>query len=78
MEPRECLRRRGNGLPDRKGRFTVVGLPSGTYRVVAREEVLDGQWEDPDFLESLLKDAARVTLAEAASDTIKLRVELTR
>ena len=61
--------------PDRTGRFSVSGLPPAAYRVVARDFVLEGQWEDPEFLESLLKEAARLELAEGASEAIKLTLE---
>jgi len=58
--------------PDNAGRFSVGGLPPGTYRAIAREAVVAGQWEDAEFLSGLVKDAARVALAEGASETVKL------
>jgi hypothetical protein len=61
--------------PDNQGRFTIAGLPSGAYRAAAREFVADGQWEDPEFLTSLLATAVRFELVEGAQETIKLRVE---
>lgn len=64
--------------PDRKGRFTLTGLPAGIYRVAALDFVVEGQWEDPEFLERLLKTAARVDLKEAATETITLRAEEAR
>ncbi|MDQ3348605.1 MAG: carboxypeptidase-like regulatory domain-containing protein, partial [Acidobacteriota bacterium] len=39
--------------PDAVGRFVVHGLPTAVYRVVAKEMVIDGQWEDPEYLQSL-------------------------
>ena len=64
--------------PDSAGRFSIAGLPAGIYRAIARQVVTDGQWEDPEFLQSLLKDAVRVELTEAASQIVKLTVEPAR
>jgi hypothetical protein len=61
--------------PGNDGRFTISGLPLGNYRIGAREFVAEGQWEDPEFLTALLRTAASITLAEAGSETITLRVE---
>ena len=36
---------------DRTARFSVSGLPAGVYRVIAREFVVEGQWEDAEFLQ---------------------------
>jgi hypothetical protein len=58
--------------PDAGGRFSVAGLPPGIYRAVAKESVIDGQWEDPAFLQALVRDAARVEIAEGAEATVKL------
>jgi hypothetical protein len=60
--------------PDAEGRFSVAGLPAAVYRAIARDIVIDGQWEDPEFLQSLLKDAVRVELPEGASEVVKLTV----
>jgi hypothetical protein len=64
--------------PDGKGRYSIAALPPGVYRVIARDGVMTGQWEDPEFLQSLVKDAARVELAEGQSASIKLTVEAVR
>jgi hypothetical protein len=59
---------------DRTGRFSVSGLTPGVYRVIAREFVAEGQWEDPEFLQSLLRDAARVQLGEGATEKMTLTI----
>jgi hypothetical protein len=64
--------------PDNAGKFSIAGLLPGAYRMVAREGVADGQWEDTGFLQALMKDAARVELAEGATETIKLTVGVAR
>jgi hypothetical protein len=58
--------------PDPSGRFSLSGLLPGVYRLFAREDVVDGQWEDPEFLRSALKDAARMELSEGATETTKV------
>jgi hypothetical protein len=57
------------------GRYSVSGLPPGSYRAIAKEFVADGQWEDPEFLQSLSPDAARVELREGAPETLTLKME---
>jgi hypothetical protein len=64
--------------PDAAGRFSIAGLPAAVYRAIAREAVTDGQWEDSEFLQSLLKEAVRIELIEGASETVKLVVEAAR
>jgi hypothetical protein len=64
--------------PDHRGRFSVVGLPPGLYRAAARDAVVEGQWEDPEFLELLLDGAGRVALEESSSATITLTLKETR
>ena len=58
--------------PDAEGRFSIGGLPAGAYRAIARDVVIDGQWEDPEFLQGLVRDAVRIELAEGASQTVTL------
>jgi len=43
--------------PQADGRFTIAGLPPAAYRVIARESIVDGQWEDPGFLNTLMESA---------------------
>jgi hypothetical protein len=64
--------------PDSDARFSVAGLPSGAYRVIARDLVLEGQWEHPAFLQGLVKRAVRVELGEGAVETVQLRLEKER
>jgi hypothetical protein len=58
--------------PDAEGRFAAGNLPPGIYRAVAKDVVIDGQWEDPAFLQALVRDATRVEIAEGAAATVKL------
>jgi hypothetical protein len=60
--------------PDNAGKFRMAGVLPGVYRAAAREAVIDGQWEDPEFLRALIKDAVRVELAARGDETLKLTV----
>jgi protocatechuate 3,4-dioxygenase beta subunit len=60
--------------PDQEGQWEIKGLPPGEYLGIALPYVEDGGWNDPDYLEALRKDATRVTLAEAASQTVPLKL----
>ncbi|MEX1130088.1 MAG: carboxypeptidase-like regulatory domain-containing protein [Vicinamibacterales bacterium] len=58
--------------PDNEGRFSLAGLPAGAYRLIARDLVMDGQWDDPEFLRSLLQESVRVDLAASGMETVRL------
>jgi hypothetical protein len=64
--------------PDLSGRFVLHALPPATYRVAARDFIVDGQWEDPEFLQSIMRDAIRVELAEGATKDVKIVLEVSR
>jgi protocatechuate 3,4-dioxygenase beta subunit len=64
--------------PDSKGHYAIAGLPPGVYRVIARDTVTTGQWEDPEFLQSLIKDAARIELADGQRGSIALTAGVVR
>jgi protocatechuate 3,4-dioxygenase beta subunit len=59
--------------PDNEGRFTVSGLPPGLYRAVARDNIVDGQWENQDFLQRAAADATRLTLTAGIVTTVTLQ-----
>ena len=60
--------------PDKSGRFIVSGLPAAAYRVTALDFVIEGQWEDQEFLRNLHRVASRVQLGEGATETVKVNV----
>jgi hypothetical protein len=60
--------------PDRDGRFSIAGLPGGTYRAIARAYIEDGQWEDPKFLEEARDTAVKFILGEGGAQTLTLKV----
>jgi hypothetical protein len=63
--------------PDKSGRFAISGLPAAAYRVAALDFVIEGQWEDQEFLRGL-KTAARLQLAEGATEKLEVTVEEAR
>jgi hypothetical protein len=60
--------------PDQQGRYEIRGLPAGDYLAVALDYVQNGAWNDPQFLESLRRDAQRFTLADGGSQALALKV----
>jgi hypothetical protein len=66
--------------PDNAGRWAVGGLPPGAYLATVKESVIDGQWEDPDYLRSLMPDARKIELSEDADQkmTLVLKAEAQR
>jgi hypothetical protein len=60
--------------PDQQGRWQLKGLPAGEYLALALDYVEDGAWNDPEYLESLRKDAQKVVLADGGSETIALKL----
>lgn len=61
--------------PDQTGAFFFRGLPPGSYFLVALDDVEQGEWFDPLFLEEAQKSALRVTLSEGTSTTQDVRVK---
>jgi hypothetical protein len=60
--------------PDQQGQYQLKGLPSGDYLAVALEYIEDGLWNDPEYLESLRRVAQRVTVIDASTQTVSLKV----
>lgn len=58
------------------GRFRAEGLPPGEYQAIALDTVpgvRDGdQWQDPDYLETLVARSRRITLSEGGSLSLTL------
>lgn len=62
--------------PATDGTFLISGLPGGEYYVAAVDwmqgDELSGEWQSPEFLERLSRDAAKLTLADDDQATAKL------
>ena len=60
--------------PGADGRFSLTGLPAGTYRAVARTYIESGQQEDRAFLESIRDEGVRIVLGDGETQAVTLRL----
>jgi hypothetical protein len=58
---------------DANGAFRVRGLPPGDYLLVAVDDVAQGEWFDPTYLEQARAAATRISLTEGEKKTMDLR-----
>jgi hypothetical protein len=56
------------------GSFRVSPLPAGTYLIAVVDDLVDGEWAEPENLERLRPLATKVTVAEGELKTVTLRV----
>jgi hypothetical protein len=61
------------GRPNQQEVFRLRGLPPEQYLVAAVEEVEDGEWLDPEFLDRLRSRAERLDLRTGRSATVALK-----
>jgi hypothetical protein len=59
--------------PSQDGRYSLRGLPPHDYLVVAVKDVEPGQWQDPEFLESIRAHGVRVSLDEGTKHVQDLK-----
>jgi hypothetical protein len=60
--------------PAQDGRYNLRGMPPHDYLAVAVRSVEMGQWQDPDFLESVRDQAVRVSLNEGETKVQDLKI----
>lgn len=60
--------------PSTDGRFSLANLPAGGYRLVALDDLEDGQWFDPNVLRELSGAALPIAIAEGENKIQDLRV----
>jgi len=60
---------------DQAGAFRMRNLPPGDYFIVAVDDVEQGEWFDPAFLEKVRPDATRVSVSEGEKKTQDLRIQ---
>jgi hypothetical protein len=60
--------------PDQQGKYQVRGLPAGQYLAVAIDYVEEGMWNDPQYLESISRYGQRLSLGEADTQTVALKL----
>jgi hypothetical protein len=58
---------------DQSGAYHLRNLPPGDYLVVAVDDVEQGEWFDPAFLEKVRPDATSVSITEGEKKTLDLR-----
>src|SRR6266542_1136695 len=60
---------------DQSGVFTIKGLRPGKYLCLAVSSVVNNQWNDPEYIESLRDDAKPITVEEGEMKRIDLVVK---
>jgi len=57
-----------------QGQFSLRGLPGGGYLAVVLPSVINGEWQDPEFLKKQRSnpDVVRFTLTDEGTQTIKV------
>ena len=60
--------------PSAEGRFTIVGLPPGTYRLAAVDDMDDNDRTDREFLDSIYEAAVRITIVAGQETRQDLRI----
>ena len=60
------------------GRGVDPPVPAAKYRIAAIEIVQDGEWEDPEFLQTLMKSAAAIELPAGATHEVRVNMETSR
>lgn len=60
--------------PNQQGQWRVTGVPDGEYFAAAVDYVENGEWNDPEFLESLRDAASKLSLSDGGSATLHLKL----
>jgi hypothetical protein len=63
--------------PDKDGFYSVRGLPPGEYLLQAVDDVDQGEWYDPELLQTLRAGATRVLLQEGDTKSVDLKLVIT-
>ena len=63
-----------SGRPDQDGRYKITSLPPGSYLIVALDQVEQGEWMDPDFLERMRPKASAFGIAEGETKSFDLKL----
>ena len=60
--------------PNQDGRYTLRGMPPHDYLIVVVKELEPGQFQDPEFLESMRPQAQRISLGESETRVQDLKI----
>ncbi|HEY6211907.1 MAG TPA: carboxypeptidase-like regulatory domain-containing protein [Vicinamibacterales bacterium] len=63
--------------PDQDGRFKITSLPPGRYYIVALDQVEQGEWTDPEFLDRVQSKTTTVAVGEGETKTVDLKLNST-
>ena len=58
---------------DQSGAYRIRNLPPGDYLIVAADDVEQGEWFDPAYLDRVKGDAQRLSISEGEKKTQDLR-----
>jgi hypothetical protein len=58
---------------DVSGHYTAGGIPPGDYYVTALPDAMAGEWENPQSMETLARQATSVTIVAGEKKTVNLR-----
>ena len=59
---------------DKKGAFSVKGLPAGDYNAIAMPDKMLNDWSNPKFLQSIAGQATRVHVSDGSKANVSLQV----
>lgn len=60
--------------PNQQGQWQIKGLPPGDYLAVAVDFVEEGQWNEPEYLESIRRYGQKMTLTDGATQAVTLKI----
>jgi hypothetical protein len=60
--------------PDQDGRYKVIGLPPGEYRVIALDYIDQNEWNTPEFLDGIRNKATAFTVEEGETKSVDLKL----
>lgn len=60
--------------PTVDGTYAIAGMPAGDYFVVAEPDLMDGEWENREYLKGATARATRVTLKRGTTEAVALKV----
>jgi hypothetical protein len=78
LETGVAPRRMRTARANRDGAYLFPALPPGDYYLVAVKEDFVGEWQDPEFLESISRSAQQVHVIEGERSSLDLRTSSVR